>query len=166
MPAGRTAHNSQTVVPGFLPLPLLLADLDVEGDLAPDHLHGFLAGPGLLFLFPTPTGERWRLLTVLPRGPVSTSSDGDTGQGRAGLQAVVDRFARGSLRVHEPEWSAHVRLRRGQAAGYRRGRVLLAGDAAHVHSPAGAQGMNTGIQDACNLAWKLTLVVRGSAPAR
>ena len=57
----------------------------------------------------------------------------------------------------------YFRLQHRQAARYRAGRVFLAGDAAHVHSPAGAQGMNTGIQDAWNLGWKLALVVRGVA---
>ena len=51
-----------------------------------------------------------------------------------------------------------------QAAAYREGRVLLAGDAAHVHSPVGGQGLNTGVQDAVNLGWKLAQVVKGTSP--
>jgi 2-polyprenyl-6-methoxyphenol hydroxylase-like FAD-dependent oxidoreductase len=139
---------------------LVLADVDVDGDLAPGHLHGYVAGAGLLFLFPSPTGAGWRLLTV---GPPATSTRDVPGS--AELLDVVDHMTGGALRLHEPDWSARMWLRRGQAAGYRHGRVLLAGDAAHLHSPAGAQGMNTGIQDACNLAWKLALVVSGAAPA-
>jgi 2-polyprenyl-6-methoxyphenol hydroxylase-like FAD-dependent oxidoreductase len=143
---------------------LLLADLDVDGDLSSDGLHGFVAGPGLLFLFPSPTSGAWRLLTVGPESQTATCGrDGGGAPGLAELQAVVDRFTGGSLRVHHPEWSTRMRLRRGQATRYRRERVLVAGDAAHLHSPAGAQGMNTGIQDACNLAWKLALVVSGAA---
>jgi 2-polyprenyl-6-methoxyphenol hydroxylase-like FAD-dependent oxidoreductase len=139
---------------------LLLADLDVDGELNNDGLHGFVAGPGLLFLFPCPASAAWRLLTVRP----DTDIEDPDGVGElADMQSLVDQFTDGSLHLHEPEWSTHVRLRRGQADRYRRGRVLVAGDAAHLHSPAGAQGMNTGIQDACNLAWKLALVVRGAA---
>jgi 2-polyprenyl-6-methoxyphenol hydroxylase-like FAD-dependent oxidoreductase len=140
---------------------LLLADLDVDGALNSDGLHGFVAGPGLLLLFPFPASAAWRLLTV---GPDTDVEDPDGVGDLAGLQLLVDQFTDGSLHLHEPQWSTHVRLRRGQADRYRRERVLVAGDAAHLHSPAGAQGMNTGIQDACNLAWKLALVVRGAAP--
>jgi 2-polyprenyl-6-methoxyphenol hydroxylase-like FAD-dependent oxidoreductase len=143
---------------------LLLADLAVDGDLPDDRLHGFVAGPGVLFLFPSPSGAGWRLLTVCPPGQTSRGGRTDA-DGAAELQAVIDDFAGGALRVHPPDWLTHVRLRRGQADRYRRGRILLAGDAAHVHSPAGAQGMNTGIHDACNLAWKLALVVRGRSPS-
>jgi FAD binding domain len=58
-------------------------------------------------------------------------------------------------------WLSSFRINERKVADYQAGRVFLAGDAAHVHSPAGGQGMNTGMQDACNLAWKLALVVRG-----
>jgi hypothetical protein len=69
----------------------------------------------------------------------------------------------GAVSPREPVWTTEQVLRRGQAARYRLGRVVLAGDAAHLHSPAGAQGMNTGIQDAANLGWKLALRCRGLA---
>jgi 2-polyprenyl-6-methoxyphenol hydroxylase-like FAD-dependent oxidoreductase len=79
------------------------------------------------------------------------------------LQALVDAFTDGGLRLHDPVWLTYFGLQHRHAARYRTGRVFLAGDAAHVHSPAGAQGMNTGIQDAWNLGWKLALVSRGVA---
>ncbi|GLF97427.1 FAD-dependent monooxygenase [Streptomyces yaizuensis] len=66
--------------------------------------------------------------------------------------------------VGEARWLSRLRSDERQVPAYRRGRVLLAGDAAHVHSPAGGQGMNTGLQDAANLSWKLAAVVRGRAP--
>jgi hypothetical protein len=62
-------------------------------------------------------------------------------------------------------WLSNFRINRRIVAGYRRGRVFLMGDAAHIHSPLGGQGMNTGIQDAHNLGWKLALVIKGRAPA-
>jgi 4,5-epoxidase len=65
--------------------------------------------------------------------------------------------------VHDPEWVTSFRVHRRLAETYRNGRILLAGDAAHVHSPFGGQGMNTGIGDAENLAWKLAMVVNGTA---
>ena len=66
-------------------------------------------------------------------------------------------------RIGDPIWASAFRIQRRQADRYRPGPVFLAGDAAHVHSPVGGQGMNTGIQDAFNLGWKLALAVRGQA---
>jgi hypothetical protein len=65
--------------------------------------------------------------------------------------------------LHNPVWLTDFRLHNRGATRYRAGRVFLAGDAAHIHSPAGAQGMNTGIQDAVNLGWKLALACLGAA---
>ena len=79
----------------------------------------------------------------------------------AELQAIADDFTGGRVRLRDPVWLTYFRLHHRHAARYRAGRVFLAGDAAHVHSPAGAQGMNTGIQDAWNLGWKLALVAQG-----
>jgi 2-polyprenyl-6-methoxyphenol hydroxylase-like FAD-dependent oxidoreductase len=66
--------------------------------------------------------------------------------------------------IHSPTWISRFTDATRQAAAYRRGRVLLAGDAAHIHSPVGGQGLNVGVQDAVNLGWKLGLVVHGAAP--
>src|SRR5262247_1292876 len=66
--------------------------------------------------------------------------------------------------VHSPTWISRFTDMSRQAASYRNGRVLLAGDAAHVHPPQGGQGLNTGVQDAVNLGWKLAQVVDGTSP--
>jgi 3-(3-hydroxy-phenyl)propionate hydroxylase len=66
--------------------------------------------------------------------------------------------------LHDPTWITRFTDVTRQAAAYRAGRVLLAGDAAHVHSPVGGQGLNTGVQDAVNLGWKLAGVIRGQSP--
>ena len=66
--------------------------------------------------------------------------------------------------MHSPTWISRFTDMTRQAASYREGRVLLAGDAAHVHSPTGGQGLNTGVQDAVNLGWKLAQVVNGTSP--
>ena len=78
------------------------------------------------------------------------------------LLAEVCPFA---FELQRPRWLARFRLHHRGVSRYRAGRLLVAGDAAHIHSPAGGHGMNTGIQDACNLGWKLAMVARG-APAR
>jgi len=67
--------------------------------------------------------------------------------------------------MHDPRWLSRFHSDERQVTRYRVGRVFLAGDAAHVHSPAGGQGMNTGMQDAANLGWKLAAAVHGWAPA-
>jgi hypothetical protein len=66
--------------------------------------------------------------------------------------------------IHDPTWITRFTDMTRQAATYRSGRVLLAGDAAHVHSPVGGQGLNIGVQDAVNLGWKLAQVVKGTSP--
>jgi 4,5-epoxidase len=71
-----------------------------------------------------------------------------------------------TTRVTDPSWVSVFRFHRRLASTYRRGRILLAGDAAHIHSPFGGQGMNTGLGDAHNLGWKLALVIRGRAAER
>ncbi|WP_078884193.1 FAD-dependent monooxygenase [Streptomyces sp. NRRL S-340] len=84
-----------------------------------------------------------------------------------GLDEVkeITRLALGrDFGMHDARWTSRFHSDERQAPAYRVGRVLLAGDAAHVHSPAGGQGMNTGLQDAANLSWKLAQVVTGRAP--
>jgi 2-polyprenyl-6-methoxyphenol hydroxylase-like FAD-dependent oxidoreductase len=96
---------------------------------------------------------------------VSESRPGATGEPtledlRAALVAACGR----DYGVHSPTWISRFTDMTRQAATYRDRRVLLAGDAAHVHSPVGGQGLNTGVQDAVNLGWKLAQVVRGASP--
>lgn len=80
------------------------------------------------------------------------------------MRDVFHRIAGEDFGMSEMRWSSRFLSERKQAASYREGRVFLAGDAAHVHSPLGGQGMNTGIGDAVNLGWKLAEAVRGTAP--
>ena len=80
------------------------------------------------------------------------------------IQRLVGERAPEPVPVSDPAWLATFQTQRRSTHVYRRGRVLLAGDAVHIHSPAGGQGMNTGIMDAHNLAWKLALVASGHSP--
>ena len=141
------------------PQTFALADLEVDG-LGRDTVHAFLGQVGILFFFPLGRPASWRMLGMHPtrRGqpPLARPSLEE-------LQALADAFTGGGLRLHDPAWLTYFRLQHRHASRYRAGRVFVAGDAAHVHSPAGAQGMNTGIQDAWNLGWKLALVTRGVA---
>ena len=143
------------------PQRFLLADLEVDGievdGIEPGRVHVYLAAAGPLFLFPLGSPASWRLLVMLPPNLPSGRITLEV------LQSTVDRYTGDQLRLHDPVWLTEFTISSRLAAAFQRGRVLLAGDAAHIHSPAGAQGMNTGIQDAVNLAWKLALVCRGTA---
>jgi 2-polyprenyl-6-methoxyphenol hydroxylase-like FAD-dependent oxidoreductase len=77
------------------------------------------------------------------------------------VQSILDVRGPGGITVSDPIWLTRFSINERKVANYRSGRVFVMGDAAHIHSPAGGQGMNTGIQDAFNLAWKLAMVSRG-----
>lgn len=149
---------------GAYPQTFLLGDLEVDGGLERDIAHVFLGAGGMLFFFPLGRPATWRMMGIQPptRGANQREQEPD-GVSLADLQAIADAFTGGTLRLRDPVWLTRFRLHHRQAAHYRAGPVFLAGDAAHVHSPAGAQGMNTGIQDAWNLGWKLALAARGIA---
>jgi hypothetical protein len=114
----------------------------------------------VLVIFPISPG-RYRVIADIGRAKGPDPIDPTLEQ----VQAVVDRRGLGGLIVSDPVWLSGFRINERKVADYRVGRVFVAGDAAHVHSPAGGQGMNTGMQDAFNLAWKLALVCRGTAGA-
>jgi 2-polyprenyl-6-methoxyphenol hydroxylase-like FAD-dependent oxidoreductase len=143
------------------PQTFVLADLEVDGELQRDVAHTFLGEAGMFFFFPLGRPATWRMAGMRPPG-----GEGEPKRAQptlAELQAIADEFTGGRLRLRDAVWLTYFRLHHRHAARYRAGRVFLAGDAAHVHSPAGAQGMNTGIQDAWNLGWKLALVAKGIA---
>lgn len=123
----------------------------------------------VLVCVPLPGHHRYRVsMRVPPELETDTSVGGDkvehglgTGPGPrlADIQAVLDRLAPEPVTAAHMRWSSVFRISHRIVDSYSRGRVFVAGDAAHIHPPTGAQGMNTGIQDAHNLAWKLALAV-------
>jgi 2-polyprenyl-6-methoxyphenol hydroxylase-like FAD-dependent oxidoreductase len=146
------------------PQTFVLADLEVDGELEPGAAHAFLGDSGILLFFPLGDPASWRMQGMRPSAAEADGGKSETEEvSLEELQGICDSSAGGALRLHDPVWRTVFRLQHRQATRYRDGRVFLAGDAAHVHSPAGGQGMNTGIQDACNLGWKLALVLRGEA---
>jgi 2-polyprenyl-6-methoxyphenol hydroxylase-like FAD-dependent oxidoreductase len=147
---------------GFPGVPIveqfLLADVHADIDLQRGGATSWLRGDMALAAVPLPGGDVWRVMAPAP------TEFGD----QPAPEAIVDYLgarlaaeAGGSIR--STIWTSTFRIHRRLADTYRRGRILLAGDAAHIHSPLGGQGMNTGIGDAENLAWKLALVVSGRA---
>lgn len=133
-----------------------LLDTKVDGDLPPDVVQYYQAPTGTLVIVPMPGGV-FRILSVLPAGTGEVTA--------AMMQTLLDERGPGGVRITEPVWRTAFRVHARHATGYQLGRVFLAGDAAHVHSPAGGQGMNYGLQDAHNLAWRLAAVVRGDGPS-
>jgi 2-polyprenyl-6-methoxyphenol hydroxylase-like FAD-dependent oxidoreductase len=135
----------------------MLADIHVDGTLARDEVSVFWHSTGLLVFFPI-GADRFRMIADLGATDPSTQRADPT---LADVQAKLDERGPGGLAASDPVWLANFRINERKVADYRRGRIMLCGDAAHIHSPAGGQGMNTGMQDAINLAWKLALVRRG-----
>ncbi len=144
---------------GFPGVPLverfLLADVRAALPLPRDGVAIWLDGDAMVSAFPLPGDDVWRLMAPDP----DPSADPDPLTVLTGLLA---RHA-GITTAVEPLWTSTFRFHRRLADTYRTGRVLLAGDAAHIHSPFGGQGLNTGIGDAENLAWKLAMVINGHA---
>jgi len=120
----------------------------------------FFHPEGALLFFPM-APDRYRIITSL--GP-STDTE-PVALDLPAFQKVIDHRGPGGITLTGTVWTSAFRINERQVDAYRSGRIFLAGDAAHVHSPAGGQGMNTGIQDAINLAWKLALVSRGISKA-
>ncbi|MBO0892978.1 MAG: FAD-dependent monooxygenase [Acidimicrobiales bacterium] len=145
---------------------VLLADVELEGELEGGVAHVLPGRPGLVFAFPLGEQATWRLLLTRPAGrdrlPPGLSGPPVPAQE---LQERMDEVGLKAT-IRDLRWSTRVQLQCSLADQFRRGRLFLAGDAAHASSPATGQGMNTGIQDAANLGWKLAFAARGAtAPA-
>jgi 2-polyprenyl-6-methoxyphenol hydroxylase-like FAD-dependent oxidoreductase len=140
-----------------LPSDWVLADVHLQGVPTPDEVYLEWHEEGLIAIFPI-TRDRFRFIADVGAGnahrPDPTLDE---------MQAILDKRGLGRIRASNPIWLAAFHINERKVKDYRVGRVFLVGDAAHVHSPAGGQGMNTGIQDACNLAWKLAQVCHGVA---
>lgn len=113
------------------------------------------------FAFVAPFGDGWFRVFAWDRSNERPATDPVE---FAEIREVTRRALGTDLGMHDPRWLSRFQSDERQVPRYQVGRVFLAGDAAHVHSPAGGQGMNTGIQDAANLGWKLAAAVQGWAP--
>jgi len=135
----------------------VLADVTMEAGLPADRISTFFADDGIVACFPM-AGARWRIIVTAAGSTPAEPTVADV------ERIVVERSGRPAT-LSDPQWIAPFRIHCRQVGQYRTGRAFLAGDAAHIHSPAGGQGMNTGIQDAHNLAWKLACAVDASGAA-
>jgi 3-(3-hydroxy-phenyl)propionate hydroxylase len=142
----------------------LLADLRADADWPDDEFHIFASGEGLAALFPM-GDDRARLIADLS-APAAGALNGNSGPTLDECRALVERRVHHRVTLSDMTWSSYFHLNSRMVDRLRVERVFLSGDAAHVHSPAGAQGMNTGIQEALNLGWKIARTLAGGAPDR
>ena len=129
--------------------------------MVPDEVNVYLWRDGFHLFFPMRGKDHWRIVGILP--PALRDRDDVT------FDAVIPSLrseAGAGLSFKACSWFSTYRIHHRRAARFRDRRCFLLGDAAHIHSPVGAQGMNTGLQDAYNLAWKLALVVKGRQTRR
>lgn len=142
-----------------LPQHFVLADAKINSTLPPNSFNGFLSEHGIS-IYMKYNKEYTRLIA-------DVTHDAELSKAKSLTLEQIKRLAleRCSfpLEISDPDWSSGFWIHERIASAYRSNRIFLAGDAAHVHSPAGGQGMNTGIQDSYNLAWKLALVIQGHA---
>jgi 2-polyprenyl-6-methoxyphenol hydroxylase-like FAD-dependent oxidoreductase len=137
-----------------------VADTELTGSMVPDEVNVYLFRDGFHLLFPMRGQDHWRLVGILP----------PTLRNKPDLkfEEVIPSLhndASENLQITACNWFSTYRIHHRSAVRFRDRRCFLLGDAAHIHSPVGAQGMNTGLQDAYNLAWKLALAVKKQANA-
>lgn len=136
----------------------VLGDLTLDGDIPEDQLSVFLARNGFLAVFPMGHG-RFRFMVTDPDRVTGDAAEPSLED----IRRLYERTVHLPARLRDLRWSSRFRINSRHMTTLRSGRVFFGGDAAHVHSPAGGQGMNAGIQDMINLSWKLAMVLDGRA---
>lgn len=136
-----------------------VADARVDWKLPHDALQVCLLKDSLLVFFPLKGENRYRIVGTFPEE--FSKDEGEVLYGE--IEQRIQAEAEFELDVHDVEWFSTYKVHSRHASQFSKTRCFLAGDAAHVHTPVGAQGMNTGIQDGYNLSWKLALVLNGKA---
>ena len=137
-----------------------VADTQMTGPMVPDELNVYLWRKGFHLFFPMRGTDHWRVVGIVPpelRGRTDLTLDD--------MIPSIRQEAGSGLTFRSCSWFSTYRIHHRRAERFRDRRCFLLGDAAHIHSPVGAQGMNTGLQDAYNLGWKMALVVSGGAEA-
>ena len=136
-----------------------VADAQITWNLSHDALHVGLQKDSLLIFFPLKGENRYRIVGTFPEE--FARDEGEVLYEE--IEARIQEQAKLNLDIHDVEWFSTYKVHTRHVSSFSVGRCYLAGDAAHIHSPAGAQGMNTGIQDGYNLAWKLALALHHNA---
>jgi len=137
-----------------------VADTQMTGPMVPDEINVYLWREGFHLFFPMRGTDHWRIVGIVP--PALRGRDDLAFED---VLPSIREEAGTRLSFQECSWFSTYRIHHRRAERFRDRRCFLLGDAAHIHSPVGAQGMNTGLQDAYNLGWKLALVLSGAAGA-
>jgi 2-polyprenyl-6-methoxyphenol hydroxylase-like FAD-dependent oxidoreductase len=160
------ADGARSIVRELLKIPfggrtyeqsLFVLDCKAEVDIGEDEMYLAFSDKAFGGFFPLTNG-RWRILGDLPK-----NLEGKKDITFEDIKKDYAERTRVIVKLYDPQWLSAYHAHHRYASTFRKERCFLAGDAAHIHSPVGAQGMNTGLQDAYNLAWKLTLVIKGKA---
>jgi 2-polyprenyl-6-methoxyphenol hydroxylase-like FAD-dependent oxidoreductase len=136
-----------------------VADVQIDWEFPHDALHVNLGKDNLTAFFPMPGDRRWRIVGTFPEG--HTKDEGEILYDEIEQQIIKDTAI--TLDISHVNWFSVYKVHSRAVSQFSNGRCFLAGDAAHIHTPAGAQGMNTGIQDGYNIAWKLAEVLNNGA---
>ncbi len=141
------------------PLRFVMADVAIDWDLPADQVHIWFHSQGSLGALPFGAG-RWRVIVECAQA--------DEPEAEVTLDLIqnflAERTANAAIRARDPVWLTDFRINCRMVDRFRAGRIFVAGDAAHIHSPTGGQGIATGVQDATNLAWKIAAVLNQNAP--
>ncbi|HYD34391.1 MAG TPA: FAD-dependent monooxygenase [Methylophilaceae bacterium] len=139
-----------------------VADVQIDWQFSHDALHVCLSRNAGMAFFPMPGENRYRIVGAFPEG--FDKDEGET------LYEEIEQYIKQqsgiALEISHVNWFSTYKVHTRHVERFSSGRCFLAGDSAHVHTPAGGQGMNTGIQDAYNLAWKLAYVLQGKADTK
>jgi 4,5-epoxidase len=145
------------------PMNFFMADVELDWHYSRDEVHAWMHPDGVFAAMPMPGHNRWRLM-------IDSGKDIGNGPAQVNLELVQEiltqRTGSPHTRAVNPTWLTEFKINCRMVNRFRKGRVFLAGDAAHIHSPSGGQGIVTGVQDAYNLAWKLGAILRDGAPDR
>jgi 2-polyprenyl-6-methoxyphenol hydroxylase-like FAD-dependent oxidoreductase len=133
-----------------------LGDLHVDGELSEKELSIFIGKKGFLAAFPM-GNKRFRLMVTDP----DNHTKNDPAPSLDELQKLYDQVVHFPAKLYDLQWSSRYGINSRMMRTLKSGNIFFGGDSAHIHSPAGGQGMNTGIQDMINLAWKLAYVIKG-----
>jgi 2-polyprenyl-6-methoxyphenol hydroxylase-like FAD-dependent oxidoreductase len=143
------------------PLAFFMADVALDWQAPHDQISVWLHKDGMFSAMPLPGDRRWRLFVEIGQQADSAPTEVTLDLVR---RLMAERTGDHVTQASEPRWLSEFRISCRMVDRYRDGRVFLAGDAAHIHSPTGGQGITTGVQDVYNLAWKLAMVLQGVAP--
>lgn len=138
----------------------LLADLSIDWKFTSDSSYSFFCEDGVLAIFPMPEGRH--RIYILQTLEYQLNRDPEFSD----IVEAVERIAPGICKLSDPDWMAEFHCHHRKVKHYRKkeGRVFIGGDAAHIHSPETGLGLNTGVQDSFNLAWKIASVHQGRSP--